>query len=91
MQPVNIQPSRPLASGPCCLATLRCVHIPPVYCTACTANLQRYLGGVLDFTGELNRHAIQRATVRDRPAVQAARDLVDAIMGQFLQFDLRNR
>ena len=40
----------------------------------------RYLGGVLDFTGELNRYAIARATVRDKAAVQRCRDLVDAIM-----------
>lgn len=45
----------------------------------------RYLSGVLDFTEELSRHAIQRATVRDTPAVQRCRDIVDAIMGQFMQ------
>ena len=42
-------------------------------------------GGVLDFTGELNRYAIQRATVRDKAAVQKCRDLTDALMGVFLQ------
>ncbi|GIL70766.1 hypothetical protein Vretimale_3848 [Volvox reticuliferus] len=52
--------------------------------------LFRFLGGVLDFTGELNRYAIARATVRDSAAVQLCRDLVDALMGRFLQFDLRN-
>lgn len=50
----------------------------------------RYLGGVLDFTGELNRYAVARATARDVPAVQRARDVVDALQGQFLQMDLRN-
>ena len=53
--------------------------IPAVYCMC------RYLSGVLDFTEELSRHAIQRATVRDTPAVQRCRDIVDAIMGQFMQ------
>lgn len=45
----------------------------------------RFLGGVLDFTGELNRYAIARATQRDREAVARCRDLVDALMGRFLQ------
>ncbi|MEW5299749.1 MAG: hypothetical protein WDW36_002730 [Sanguina aurantia] len=51
---------------------------------------EEYLGGVMDFTGELNRYSIMRATVRDKAAVQACRDLVDALMGKFLQFDFRN-
>lgn len=50
--------------------------------------LCRYLGGVLDLTGELNRYSIARATARDREAVQKCRDLVDALMGRFLQFNL---
>ncbi|GIL98491.1 hypothetical protein Vretimale_3848 [Volvox reticuliferus] len=54
------------------------------------AEPEEFLGGVLDFTGELNRYAIARATVRDSAAVQLCRDLVDALMGRFLQFDLRN-
>ncbi|GLC37826.1 hypothetical protein PLESTB_001480600 [Pleodorina starrii] len=54
------------------------------------AEPEEFLGGVLDFTGELNRYAIARATVRDKAAVQRCRDLVDALMGRFLQFDLRN-
>lgn len=40
---------------------------------------------MLDFTGELGRLAIAQATRRDEAAVQRARDLVEAIMGQFLQ------
>lgn len=54
------------------------------------AEPEEFLGGVLDFTGELNRYAIARATQRDREAVARCRDLVDALMGRFLQFDLRN-
>lgn len=49
------------------------------------ACLDRYLGGVLDFTGELNRYAIARATVRDVEAVRACRDLVEDIMAEFLE------
>eukprot|EP00775_Hariotina_reticulata_P010398 gene10398-10556_t len=52
--------------------------------------VEEYLGGVLDFTGELNRYAVACATRRDSAAVSRCRDVVDALMGQFLQFDLRN-
>ena len=44
-----------------------------------------YLGGVLDFTGELNRYAVKCATERDIPAVQKCRDVVDSLMGIFLE------
>lgn len=54
------------------------------------AEVEEYLGGVLDFTGELGRLSIAQATRRDEAAVQKARDLTETIMGQFLQFDLRN-
>lgn len=52
--------------------------------------VHRYLAGVLDFTGELNRWAVGRATARDVAAVQRARAVVDSLQGQFLQMDLRN-
>lgn len=45
----------------------------------------RYLGGVLDFTGELNRYAVAKATVRDIKEVKRCRDLVDELMGEFLK------
>jgi predicted translin family RNA/ssDNA-binding protein len=54
------------------------------------ANTEEYLGGLLDFTGELNRVAIARATARDVDSVQLARDTVEALQGQFLRLDLRN-
>ncbi len=54
------------------------------------AEVEEYLGGVLDFTGELNRIAVAKATVRDKAAVQQARDVVETLQGQFLRFDLRN-
>jgi predicted translin family RNA/ssDNA-binding protein len=49
------------------------------------ATMNRYLGGVLDFTGELNRYAVLQATRRDVEAVRACRALVEGIFGQFLQ------
>ena len=60
---------------------------PALPCPACLH--QADLGGILDFTGELGRVAIVQATKRDEAAVQRARDLVEAIMGQFLRLDLR--
>lgn len=51
---------------------------------------EEYLGGVLDFTGELNRLAVLQATRRDVAAVQRAKDLVEAVFFAFIQFDLRN-
>ena len=49
-----------------------------------------YLGGVLDFTGELNRFCVAKATVRDVTAVNKCREIVDSLMGIFLKFDFRN-
>merc|ERR1712072_121269 len=54
------------------------------------AKNEEYLGGVLDFCGELNRYAVQRATARDEAKVRACRDLVEEIMDQYLKFDFRN-
>ncbi|KAI8473280.1 MAG: Translin [Monoraphidium minutum] len=52
--------------------------------------LEEYLGGVLDMTGELNRYAVAQATKRNVAEVAACRDLVDGLMGQFLQLDFKN-
>jgi len=49
-----------------------------------------YLGGLLDFTGELNRYAVLRATHRDSSEVARCADLIDKLMELFLQFDFRN-
>ena len=51
---------------------------------------EEYLGGLLDFTGELQRYSIARATDRDVEAVALCRDACDQIFGQMLNFDLRN-
>lgn len=48
-------------------------------------NRDEFLGGVLDFTGELNRYAVARATARDKAAVQRCRDVIDNLMGVFLE------
>ena len=48
-------------------------------------NRDEFLGGVLDFTGELNRYAVARATARDKAAVQRCRDVIDSLMGVFLE------
>jgi len=41
-------------------------------------NTEEYLGGLLDFTGELNRWAVIQATSRRVDDVKYARDCVDA-------------
>ena len=48
-------------------------------------NTEEYLGGLLDFTGELNRWAVIQATSRRVDDVKYARDCVDA--GAFLHDD----
>lgn len=48
-------------------------------------NRDEFLGGVLDFTGELNRYAVAKATARDKEAVQKCRDVIDSLMGVFLE------
>jgi len=49
-----------------------------------------YLGALLDFCGEMNRHAVQLACVRDKEKVAQCRDLALKIQAEFLQLDLRN-
>lgn len=48
-------------------------------------NRDEFLGGVLDFTGELNRYAVARATERDKDAVQRCRNVINSLMGVFLE------
>ncbi|CAI5732686.1 unnamed protein product [Hyaloperonospora brassicae] len=49
-----------------------------------------YLGGVIDFTGELMRHAVVKATARDVEEVRRCKSMVEAISGELIQFDFRN-
>ena len=44
----------------------------------------------MDFSGELNRYAVLRATVRDVPGVVRCRDVVDALFAQLMLFEWRN-
>lgn len=44
----------------------------------------------MDFTGELNRYAILRATNREVSEIKKCRDLVDQLMSQLMQFEFRN-
>jgi len=54
------------------------------------ANMNEYLGGILDFTGELNRYAVLAATDRNIPEVKRCKEIVDKLFEAFLQFDFRN-
>ena len=44
----------------------------------------------MDFTGELGRYAVLRATDRDVGAVRGCVAVVDALHAQLLAFDFRN-
>lgn len=46
---------------------------------------EEFLAGVLGFTEELSRHAVQHATLRHSQDVKRCRDMVDAILAQFLR------
>lgn len=47
-----------------------------------------YLGGLMDFTGELVRYAIARATERDRKEADRALETVRAVVGEVIQMNL---
>ncbi|RLN87756.1 hypothetical protein BBJ28_00017277 [Nothophytophthora sp. Chile5] len=49
-----------------------------------------YLGGVIDFTGELMRLAVVKATSRDVQEVERCKAMVEAISGELIQFAFRN-
>jgi len=53
-------------------------------------NRDEYLGGVMDFCGEVNRFAVLAATKRDAAAVSAAREAVDGLLAQLMLFEFRN-
>ncbi|CAH0476492.1 unnamed protein product [Peronospora belbahrii] len=52
--------------------------------------MNEYLGGVIDFTGELMRFAVVKATARDVEEVKRCKAMVEAISGELIQFDFRN-
>jgi len=51
---------------------------------------EEYLKGLSDFTGELGRYAVLQATKKDKQAVEKARDIIENIFGELVQFDFRN-
>lgn len=53
-------------------------------------NREEYLGGIMDFTGELNRYAVLRATARDIDGVHRCREVCDQLFGQLMLFEWRN-
>lgn len=52
--------------------------------------LNDYLLGLCDLTGELGRRAVASVIRKDLKEVYSIRDAVDEIYNMFLQFDLRN-
>mmetsp|Transcript_7537 Transcript_7537/g.14812 ORF Transcript_7537/g.14812 Transcript_7537/m.14812 type:complete len:167 (-) Transcript_7537:379-879(-) len=54
------------------------------------AEVEEFIGGVLDFSGELGRHAVILATHRDEKGVRRCRDLCDALLGKCLLVNFRN-
>jgi predicted translin family RNA/ssDNA-binding protein len=58
--------------------------------TQLDVSAEEYLGALSDLTGELGRHAVLRATARDKVTVQHVRDMLDAIHGELMHFDFRN-
>ena len=64
--------------------------VPSTHPDLARCDRDEYLRGILDFTGELNRYCVAKATVRDVESVKKCREIVDALMGIFLKFDFRN-
>ena len=53
-------------------------------------DVESYLMGLCDLTGELGRKAVDEAINKRFKGVEKIRELVDEIYGEFLKFDLRN-
>lgn len=51
---------------------------------------EEYLLGLADLTGELARRAVLQATKRNEEAVKEIHAFLEALYGQFVQFDFRN-
>ena len=65
-------------------------HKVPSFAELEIVNKEEYLGGIMDFTGELTRYAVLRATARDIDAVKRCRDCVDQLFSQLMLFEWRN-
>ena len=53
-------------------------------------NIEEYLGGLADLTGELGRKAVHDAIKNDTDSCMKIKNLVEEIHGEFLKFNLRN-
>ena len=53
-------------------------------------NVEEYLCGLADLTGELGRKAVHDAIKKDFDSCLKIKDIVEEIHGEFLKFDLRN-
>ncbi|HLC78478.1 MAG TPA: hypothetical protein VJH92_05105 [Candidatus Nanoarchaeia archaeon] len=53
-------------------------------------NIEAYLGGMADLTGELVRKAVHEAIKKNFNSVLKIKELVEEVYGEFLKFDLRN-
>ena len=54
------------------------------------ADVESYLSGLADLTGELGRKAVHDAIKKDFKSVMRIKEIVEDIYGEFLKFDLRN-
>lgn len=53
-------------------------------------DVEAYLSGLADLTGELGRKAVHDAIKKDYKSVIRIKEIVEDIYGEFLKFDLRN-
>jgi translin len=53
-------------------------------------DVESYLSGLADLTGELGRKAVHDAIKKDFKSVLKVKEVVEDIYGEFLKFDLRN-
>ncbi len=53
-------------------------------------DVEAYLSGLADLTGELGRKAVHDAIKKDFKSVLKIKDIVEDIYGEFLKFELRN-
>ena len=52
-------------------------------------NSTEYLGGLIDFTGEITRNAVIQATKRNVDKVNEIKTLLEDILSSLIQFDFR--
>jgi len=72
----------------CYLGFVKNKKIPT--CTSLCVQVEDYLLGLCDLTGELGRRAVASVIRKDFSEVYKIRELVDQIYGLFLQLNLRN-